>query len=83
MKHGHGLRVTLCHSCIGVVVGARVWIEQIVIVIALLDHPNDDEDNDVQEVLLDEQTAYRCANARSVQSSVTVDGRVDGHNNIE
>ena len=31
------------------------WIEQVVVIVALLDHPNDDEDYDVQKVFLDEQ----------------------------
>ena len=84
MKHGHSLRFrTSWYSCVGAVVGARVRIEEIVIIVTLLDHPNDDEDDDVQEMFLDEQTAHWCTNTRSVQSSVAVDSRVDGDDDVE
>ena len=58
-------------------------IEQVVVIVALLDHPNDDEDDDVQKVFLDEETSDLGRNSRSVQSSVTVDCRVNSHDDVQ
>ena len=58
------------------------WIEQVVIIVTLLDHPDNDENYDIQEVLLDEEVSNGCTNARPVQSSVAVHGRVDGHHDV-
>lgn len=68
-----GLRFTRC----------ILRIEQVVVIVALLDHPNDDEDDDVQKVLLQEEVPYGSTDPRPVQPTITVDGGVDGHDDVE
>ena len=58
-------------------------IEQVVVIVALLDHPNDYEDDDVQKVFLNEETSDLGRDSRSVQSSVTVDCRVNSHDDVQ
>lgn len=84
MKHGHGL--LCCRICCGSVrsvLRVCVRVEQVIVIVALLNHPNDDEDNDVQEVFLDEEAADWGTDTGPVQASVAVDGGVDGDNYVE
>ena len=81
MQHGQGLLAGTVHRAVRGT--TSIWIEQVVVIIALLDHPDDNEDNDVQEVLLDEETPDRCTDPRPVQAAIAVDSRVDGDDDVQ
>ena len=58
-------------------------VEQVEIVIGLLDHPNNDEDNNVKEVFLDEETPDGGGYTWPVQPAIAVDRGVDSHDDIQ
>lgn len=48
-------------------------VEQVVVIIALLNHPDYDEEYDVEKVLLEIEVADRCAHPGPVQPAEAVD----------
>ena len=85
VKHGHGLLARPIRHHIGICCGVsvRVRVEEIVVIIALLNHPNDNEDDDVQEVFLNEETSDGRADTWSMQAAIAIDCRVNGHYDVE
>jgi len=60
----------------------NVRIEEFIVVLTLLDGPDHDEDDDVEEVLLHEQVAHLFTDAGSVEAAVGEDSGEDGDDDV-
>ena len=60
-----------------------IWIEKRVVVITLLDHPEQDKDDNVEEILAQEKTSHFATHSWPVQSSVAIDSGINGHDYVD
>ena len=71
--HYHLILIKAFNKCFLIVLLLLRWIEEIVVIAALLNHPNDDKDHNIEKMLFKEEVADRPTNSWPMQSSITVD----------
>ena len=60
----------------------RCWVEELEVVLTELDHPNHNKDTDIDVVLFQEHRSNFLTHTRSLQAAVSINHRVDRHQDI-